>query len=109
MKADASHALDRPLEEVAAQCRHLELTGRDSSPELRQRVGLLKRIATGHDLLTDLQTAGDVVFAATPSGAALAIDVHTLRAERTELPASALRLTATTGVKRTSSATARRT
>jgi hypothetical protein len=99
VKADASRAADRPFEEIAARCRHLELTGRDSLPELRERVGLLKRFATGHDLCADVQTAGDAVFAATVSGAALAIDVHTLRAERTELPASALALTATTGVK----------
>ncbi|HYH65041.1 MAG TPA: PQQ-binding-like beta-propeller repeat protein [Urbifossiella sp.] len=99
VKADASRAADRPSEEVAARCRHLELTGRDSSPELRERIGLLKRIATGHDLTSDLGTSGDAVYAVTVSGAALAIDVHTLRAERTELPASSSGLSATTVVK----------
>jgi len=99
VKADASRAADRPFDEIAARCRVLELTGRDSSPELRERCGLLKRIATGHDLTCDLGTAGDAVYAVTVSGAALAIDVHTLRAERTELPAASSGLSATTVVK----------
>ncbi|MFO0796616.1 MAG: PQQ-binding-like beta-propeller repeat protein [Gemmataceae bacterium] len=99
VKADASRAAGRPADEVAARCRVLELTGRDSSPELRERWGLLKRVATGHDLRADVQTAGDTVYAATASGAVLTIDARTLAAERSELPATALGLTATTAVK----------
>ncbi|WP_202920610.1 tetratricopeptide repeat protein [Urbifossiella limnaea] len=97
--ADVCRAADRPFDEIGARCRQLELTGRDSSPQLRERNGLLKRIATGHDLYSDVATTGDTVFAATVAGAALAVDVHTLAVARTELPASSSGLSATTAVK----------
>lgn len=88
LKAELCRALDRPLDEITARCRHLELTGADTSPELRARWGLVKRIATGNDLLAEPQAAGDAVYAGTAAGRVLKIDARTLAVERADHPGS---------------------
>jgi hypothetical protein len=97
-RADLCRAGGHEAGEVAARCRVLELTGRDADPELRARWGLLKRVATGHDLRADLKAAGDTVYAGTAAGWVLAIDTRTLAVERTEHPAAVARLSGAEGV-----------
>jgi outer membrane protein assembly factor BamB len=99
VRADLARAAGRPLDEVAARCRVLELTGRDADPELRARWGLVKRIASGHDLRTDLKAAGDTVYAGTSAGWVYAINTRTLEVERTEHPGTVARLALAAGVK----------
>src|SRR5262249_14582186 len=65
-------------EDVAARCRHLELTGEEVSPELRERWGLLKRIATHNDITNNLRRLGDVVCSVTYGGWLYGIDVRSL-------------------------------
>src|SRR5262249_49380224 len=87
------------FDEIAARCRHLELTARDLSPELRERWGLIKRIATGNDLRADLKAAGGTVYAGTSSSRVLKIDTRSLAVDRTEFPGSLARLAGTETVK----------
>ncbi|HKB00862.1 MAG TPA: PQQ-binding-like beta-propeller repeat protein, partial [Gemmataceae bacterium] len=99
LKAQLSKAAGLAFDEVAARCRHLELTGRDSSPELRERWGLVKRISTGHDLRADLKAAGNTVYAGTAAGWLYRIDTRSLEVEKKEYPGPVNWMSATAGVK----------
>jgi len=99
LRADLSRAAGHPFDEIAARCRHLELTGRDTSPELRERWGLVKRIATGNDLRADLKAAGGTVYAGTSAGRVLKIDTRSLAVDRAEFPGTLGRLSGTETVK----------
>lgn len=89
LAAAYARAADRPDDEVATRCRVLELTGRDQDPVLRQRWGLLRRIATGHDLTAPARLLGDTLYLGTCSGGWRGIDTHSLEVvERRDLPAA---------------------
>jgi hypothetical protein len=98
INADLGRAAGDEFAEIAARCRHLELTGQDSSPELTKR-GLIKRIATGHDLRADLRAVGNTVYAGTSAGWVYQIDARSLEIEKAEYPGTVARLYASEGLK----------
>jgi hypothetical protein len=89
LRAELARQEGLEAEEVAARCRHLELTGEEVSPELRERWGLVRRIATHNDLTCDLTRLGEVVYAGTRGGWLYGIDARSLEvAVKKEFPAA---------------------
>ena len=96
------------FEEIAARCRHLELTNRHVSPELRERWGLVARIATHNDITTDLELIGDTVYAGTSSGWLARHLASTLKEGESPLRAVALSETMPDSLRGATSATVQR-
>src|SRR5262249_15422724 len=68
----------RPWQEVEARCRLLELTGKETDPVLREKFGLVKRIATGQNVRTGLIRSQDSLFFGTEAGFVFELDIRSL-------------------------------
>src|SRR5262249_38703545 len=56
---------------IAARCRAMELSGREESPDLRARFGLVRRLSAGGEVTADLQMVDGVVYVGTRAGVLL--------------------------------------